>query len=171
MEKTITVSGKDLPVSLHKATVIHADKFTRTSGGAYNLPVRSTLYTDVVFRVDESNEDWPLYIKNIDLVMYKDQRVLVIVVNDAIVGFVDEKTGRYYYTTQQFSKLLKLGIPYPYYIIAGIAGAVVLYLAYPNQIEWLLIPLFVALIGYQIQKLILGSKARKAIDSYLEGDR
>jgi len=66
MEKTITVSGKDFPVSLHKATVIHADKFTRTSGGWNNLPVTSTLYTDVVFRIDESNEDWPLYIKNID---------------------------------------------------------------------------------------------------------
>jgi len=171
MEKTITVSGKNFPVSLHKATVIHADKFTRTSGGMHNLPVRSTLYTDVVFRIDESNEDWPLYIKYIDLVIYKDQRVLVIVVNDAIVGFVDEKTGRYYYTTTQFSKLLKLGIHYTYYIIAGIAGAVILYLAYPKQFGWVLIPLVIALIAYQIQKLILSSQARKAIDSFLEGDR
>ena len=171
MEKTITVSGRDFPVSLHKATVIHADKFTRTSGGMNNFPVRSTLYTDVVFRIDESNEDWPLYIKNIDLVIYNDQRVQVIVVNDAIVGFVDEKTSRYYYTTQQFSKVLKLGISYPYYILAAIVGAVILYFAYPKQIQWALIPLVLAFIAYQIQKLILSSQARKAIDSYLEGDR
>lgn len=170
MEKVIKVSGKELAVSLHKATVIHSDKFTRTSGGWNNLPVRSTLYTDVVFRTDETNEDWPLYIRNIDLVIYKEQRVQVIVVNDAIVGFVDEKTGHYYYTTSQFSNLLKLGIPYYYYIIAGIAGAVILWLAYLNNFGWSLIPLFLALIAYQIQKLILSSRARKAIDSFLEGD-
>ena len=170
MEKLIKVSGKELPVSLHKATVIHADKFTRTSGGWNNLPVTSTLYTDVVFRIDESNEDWPLYIKNIDLVIYNDQRVLVIVVNDAIVGFIDEKTSHYYYTTNKFSKLLKLGIPYPFYIVAGIAAAVILYLVYPKQIQWSLIPLILALMAYQIQKLVLGIKARKAIDSYLEGE-
>jgi len=171
MEKTITISGKDFLVSLHKATVIHADKFTRTSGGASNLPVNSTLYTDVVFRIDESNEDWPLYIKNIDLVIYNDQRVQVIVVNDAIVGFVDEKTARYYYTTQQFSKVFKLGIPYPFYILAGILGAVILYFAYPNQIQWSFIPLILAFLAYQIQKSILGLQARKAIDSFLEGDK
>jgi len=42
---TLSNSKKELSVSLHPATVIHANKYTEASGGWSNLPVRSTLYT------------------------------------------------------------------------------------------------------------------------------
>src|SRR4051812_26194866 len=109
MSTTIQIAKKELSVSLHPAKVIHANKYTEASGGWNNLPVSSTLYTDVVFRSKESGRDWPINIKGNELPVYTDQDVIVIGLEDLIIGFVDTQTDHYYYTETDFAGNFQLG--------------------------------------------------------------
>jgi len=73
MGKTATLQNFNLPLSLDPATVIHANKFSRAEG-AISFFVLSTLYTDLVFRLEETNDDIKIYIKNLDLPIYSGRR-------------------------------------------------------------------------------------------------
>jgi hypothetical protein len=169
MEATIKVFTSELPVSLLDATVIHADKFTRTTGGWFNLPVTSTLYTDVVFRSKDTGADWPLYIKDYDVLLYQGQEVSVISVKHTIIGYIDKQTNQYYYTTGNFSGALGIGISGWWLLLACVVTGILVYLFLDNQqaLTYLFIPLAVFYLFYLIQKWVINYRARKAIDGYL----
>ena len=168
MNATIQIAKHDLSVSLHPATVIHANKYTETSGGWYHLPVFSTLYTDVVFRSKKNGQDWPIYIKRFDLPIYTNQDVTVIAIDDLIMGYIDNQTEYYYYTDTDFFENFKLGISrYKAWLIGTIASALGYFIFHDR--EWILsfIPLITMLAFYHIQKLILNNRTTKALDDYL----
>lgn len=151
--------------------VIHADKYTQTSGGWGNLPVHSNLYTDVVFRNEAAKEDWHLKINNFDLPLYNGQHVMVIRINDIIIGFVDKQTSKYYYTRTDFSKACKLGMPYYWVWVIGISAGLIGFVltkenAYPLPVV-LLIPTAMMWLIYQAQKWIRNNNIRGKIDQYL----
>jgi hypothetical protein len=70
METTLHVFKYSLPLTIYDAVVLHANKFLRTSGGAFNLPVETTLYYNVVFRIKELGEDFPLCIREGASILY-----------------------------------------------------------------------------------------------------
>jgi hypothetical protein len=170
MERTITVSNTDIPLSLQKATVIHANKYSQAHGGWSNLPVSSTLYTEVAFRIDETNKDLRTTIKDRDLPVYNGQEVTIISVGKAVLGFVDMQTNYYYYTTGDFSRKLGMGPAFYWVWIIGLLGGITVYLLDLQQgmFLWLLVPLGIALLLYYVQKWILNMRIRKAMDKVLQ---
>ena len=137
----IKLSAIEFPLALEKAKVIHANKFSQAQGGAFNLPVSSTLYTEVVFRLENSGEDIRTYIRNLDLPIYTEQAVTVILSDKRVVGFVDMQTNYYYYTTRDFARQLGFGMPFFWVWVIGIAGAVLVFFMQDRQTTtWLFCP-------------------------------
>lgn len=167
MEKYKIKFGINIPLSLHKATVIHADKFTESLGGAFNFPITSTLYIDLVFRLDETNEDWPVYITNLNLPVYTGQAVTVVSTDKTVLGYIDAQTNYYYYTTNDFVRKLNIGIPFIWVWIIGITGGILIYLLKQEVSVWIIVPLISAWILYSIQKFILNILIKKRIDNFL----
>ena len=168
MDKVIKLANTEVPLTLHTATVIHANKYSETHGGAFSFPVTNILFTDIVFRLKDTHEDYKAYVKNIDLPIYTDQEVTVICANKKVIGYIDNKSNYYYYTTRDFSKFFGLGIHYAFVWIIGIAGGVAAW--FMNQQEptlWIFVPLFAAFIFYYIQKWMINQRIRKMIDDYL----
>ncbi len=64
----------NLSLSLHKATVIHSNKYSVAHDIGF-IPVWSTLHAEIVLRLDHSQEDWRLDVKNLDLPLYTSQPV------------------------------------------------------------------------------------------------
>jgi hypothetical protein len=172
MEKTIRIQNRDILITLHPATVIHTDKYSETSGGWGNLPVVSTLYTDVVFRSRTSKEDWPHKITNRDLPIYNNQEVRVISADNIIIGYIDEQTKKYYYTSDNLSNRMGLGMSYYLVWVIGIAGAVMIGFITRDTKMILLVfaPLIITWLFYRIQKWVLHLQVTKAIDHYLQDE-
>lgn len=172
MKTTIEISNHAFPVSLESAEVIHADKYTEASGGWGSLPVRSFLYTDVVFRTGTGKEDWHLKISHLDLPVYRGQNVLVICINNSIIGFIDRQTSKYYYTVTDFVPLLRLGMAYYWVWVIGVLTGLAA-LVFTWQEEDISLPLVFLLpiagmwLIYHAQKWLLNGHIKQQIDEYL----
>lgn len=172
MKTTIEISNNTFPVSLESAEVIHADKYTEASGGWGSLPVHSFLYTDVVFRTGTDKKDWHLKINHLDLPIYRGQQVLVICVNNSIIGFIDRQTSKYYYTVTDFAKLLCLGMAYYWvWVIGVLAGLIALVFTWKDEDGFLPLLFFMPIAAmwliYHAQKWLLNGHIKQQIDQYL----
>ncbi len=87
METTIKVLKYTLPLTIYDAIVLHVDKFSRTTGGAFDFPVQTTVYNDVVFRIRELDRDFPIRITEIGGVLYPGQEVSLMVLKSQIIGY------------------------------------------------------------------------------------
>jgi hypothetical protein len=165
---SIQISNRNLSVSLYPATVIHANKYTDTYGGTFNLPVRTTLHNDVVFRSKQTNEDWPVHIRNRDLPIYSNQDVIVIAVEETIIGYIDTQTDVYYYTSTDFYYNFDLGIrPYKIWITGAIATIASFFLFRDEQTIFCILPLIATYFFYRIHKTIINYRAETAMDNSL----
>lgn len=169
METTIRISKQEILIALHNATVIHANKYTDVRGGFYHSPVNSTLYTDVVFRSKTNIEDWPIYIRSLDLPIYTGQEVMVISADNIIVGYVDKQTGHYYYTTTDLANKLGLGMWYYLVWLIGIVAGIILFFVDQNKTQPLVwfSPLAITWIFYRVQKWVIHRRVKKTIDGFL----
>jgi hypothetical protein len=169
METTIKVFKTELSLSLHNATVIHSDKFSRTVGGWGHWPVWSNVYTDVVFRSQETGDDWPVRVGDYDLPLYQQQEVAVICVRNIIIGYIDKKTNQYYYTTRNFAGALGLGLNGWWVLLAGIVAGLLVYMLVDNEqyAPFLFLPILVFYLVYRIQRWVINYRTTKAIDNYL----
>ena len=168
MVKIIGSQHIDIPLSLFRATVIHANKYSETFGGAFNLPVSSRLYTDVVFRMNESNEDLPVYIHHLDLPIYNSQEVTLVTSNKKVLAFIDMQTRYFYYTTRNFARKLNLGMPFFYVWVIGILAGILVYILQNQEASgWVFAPIAIAWIVYTIQKWIINFQVRRKINDFL----
>ncbi len=147
---------------------MHADKYAAASGGWFNLPVSSTLYTEVVFRLRDVDRDCRLRIKNLDLPLYTSQDVSVISSEGVIIGFIDTKTSAYYYTVTDFAGKLKFGFEWHWFLLTSFLIAVILFFFRQQQLTGhLFLPVLAALAVFYLHKWILNYLIRKSIDKYL----
>jgi hypothetical protein len=168
METLVRCFNVEFPLSFHRARVVHANKYSEARGGAFDLPVSSTLHTDVVFRLADTNEDYQAYIESLDLPVYTDQEVTVICSGRTVVGYVDRQTNYYYYIVRNFASLFGIGLTVWWVFIATIIGGVFFY--FINKDEFL--ARAVILFGcfyllYLFQRWFINYRVRKAIDAAL----
>lgn len=168
---TLRFNEEELEFTLHNATIIHADKYTETTGGWGNAPVRSRLYTDLVFRSSDTNEDWPLTVNGRNLAVYNGQKVMVMGLQGTIIGYVDKQSNKYYYTRDEFSSFVKTGMPVYYIWIIGIIGAMVVFMFTTDESDvrllYALIPFGAAWLTAIIQKQVISNRIMQLIDTYL----
>jgi hypothetical protein len=170
MERINRLQNFDLTLSLDTATVIHANKFSRADG-AISFFVFSTLYTDVVFRLNEPNKDLPVYIKNLDLPIYSGEDVTLIRAANIIIGYIDTKSNDYYYISNDLGRKLGLGVPYYWIWLTGIGAGVLIYFLQDQTISiWNFVPFVLAWLLVKLQKVILNYRIKKDVDQILRGD-
>lgn len=168
---TLLFNEEELEFTLHNATVIHADKYSETTGGWGSAPVRSHLYTDLVFRSSDTNEDWPMTVNGRNLSVYNGQKVMVMGLEGSIIGYVDKQSNKYYYTRDEFSSFVKMGMPAYYIWIIGIIGGLAVFLFTPEETDirflYALLPLGITWLIYIIQKQMISNRIMQLIDTYL----
>lgn len=167
MDTVLKCLNVEIPLSLHRARVVHANKYSEAHGGAFDFPVSSTLYTDVVFRLNENNEDYKTYIQKLDLPIYTDQDVTVICFGKRVLGYIDMQTNYYYYTVNNLSKALGLGLPALWVWVIALLGGLAIYLTDKDQILLSLIFIFSVYFVYLIHRWYVNRRIRKAIDAIL----
>jgi len=170
MEQERRLQNFNLTLSLDKATVIHANKYSRADG-AISFFVISTLHTNVVFRLNDTNQDVPVYIQSLDLPIYSGEEVILIRVANIIVGYVDTKSDHYYYVTNNLGRKLGLGIPYYWIWLIGIGGGIIIYFLQDQTFSlWNFVPLASAWLLVKLQKLMFNYRIKKDVDQILRGD-
>ena len=168
MDTVVKCLNVEIPISLHRARVVHANKYSEAHGGAFDFPVSSTLYTDVVFRLNENNEDLKTYIRKLDLPVYTDQDVTVICSGKTVLGFIDMQTNHYYYTVNNISRSLGIGLPLLWIWIISILGGIVFYFINKEQfILWFFILFLSLYFVYTIHRWYVNYRIRSAIDAVL----
>ncbi len=168
MNGTIRILNCEVPVQLFDATVIHADKYAAASGGMFNLPVTSTLYTEVVFRLRDYDRDCRLRIKNLDVPLYTNQDVSVICSRGVIIGFIDTKSNAYYYTLTDFSGELGFGFEWHWFLLTTFFMTAIIFFFQLQQFSrYLLIPLLAGLCLFYLHKSVLNYLIRRSLDKHL----
>ena len=168
MDTVVKCFDVEIPLLMHRARVVHANKYTEAHGGAFDTPVSSTLYTDVVFRLYHNNEDYKAFIKKVDLPIYTDQEVTVICCDKTVIGYIDMQTNYYYYTVTDFSRLFGLGFSSWWIWLITILGCIAIY--FMNNEQILLLPFSLFIIAYALyflQKWYINYRVRQEIDAVL----
>lgn len=175
MFNTIEINKKrQLGITLHPATVIHADKYTDSftwSGRWGRSPYPGQRVTEVVFRSKQDGRDWRITVENINLPIYTSQDVTVIAADDAIVGYIDTQTKEYYYTTGNFAYELDFGVPLYISVLLGLGLCALSFFLLPGDDRgYSLIPIAFAILFHIIQRRIWNHRIEKALNSYLESE-
>jgi hypothetical protein len=164
----INTRKPEISFSLHKATVIHANKYSTAHDGGLNLPIWSNLHLEIVFRLVQSLEDLRIYVKNLNLPIYTGQEVSIVSVGNNVVAYVDMTTKNYYYTSRNYAGKLGLGIAFYWALIVGVVGGFLVYYFQRDQpTVQIFIPLIVAWLLYTIQKWIYHFRFKKQLDRFL----
>ena len=168
MDQLTTLKDYDLPVTLYNATVIHANKFSRADG-AFSYFVFSSLHTDIVFRMSDTNDDIPVYVSNLDLPIYSGEEVMIVVIAKIVVAYIDSKTNQYYYLSNNLGKTLGMGIAFYWVWLAALLMSLMIFFIQPTFSAWCIIPFIGAWLFLLLQRLILHSRLRNRIDQVLSG--
>ena len=173
-EQTIQITGKKFNLKVHYATVLQYKKFSRMmffTRARFFPQRRNVLFTDVVFRLTETNKEQHLYTHDVELPIYEGQAVDIIMLNEKIIAFIDFKTREYYYTTDDFCSYLHLGMRYFLLWVIGIAGAIIHYLVFKGgYLAWMIMPFILALIAYMLINAIINRKVEKTLDDFLQNE-
>lgn len=172
MTTSFDISGKPYQLVLHNATVIHANKYSETSGGWGSLPLRSTLKMEIVFRSKEDGQDWQVKINNEDLPLYTEQEVTVISLENYIIGFIDKQTSKYYYIDNDFASLLELGIALYKVWLAGILIGITAMMLTPLPYKFIaaFAPFLLCWVIYILKKWRINREFSSKIDAYLSDE-
>lgn len=175
MQTHITFGKKQFLLELKNASVIHADKYSEARGGWGNLPVWSTLYTDLVMNSSDDGISWQTTIRNRNLPVYQGQNVSVLLLEQQVIGFIDQGTNKYYYTRTDFNSFLPIGWPLKHFWITGLffllIAIVNCFMGKNYNPDFVVIPFFgiaATLLVYHLQKWIVNKRFMRAVDHYLQ---
>lgn len=172
MKKNAGTSEADLPLTLLKATVIHCNKYSEAVPAIFLIPqFRNRMHTEIVFRIRSTGDDWRVRVSDLELPMYAQQSVTLVVKGSKALAYIDDQTNYYYYFSRNLSTLLGTGIPGYWFILAGLAGAALVYLLGEQEITGnVILPLIGSWLIYFIQKWVLHYRAKKEFDRILSGN-
>jgi len=92
------------------ATEIHSEKYNSNNGFyAAHFFYTNTMH-DLVFKITDTEEEYPFTLEGLNLVLHKDQSISLISVDDKLIGYIDKKTKKYYYLTKNFTNYFGLGL-------------------------------------------------------------
>jgi hypothetical protein len=165
------VAGKTIDVALHEATVLQVEKYSVKGMFSINSPMRTFVrHTHVLFRLNDTNKTFSLDADDVELPVYKRQKVGIISLNRSVIGFADTDSDKYYYITNDFYNALNLGIPYLLVMLTGIAGAIfILSVLKTNYVSaWTLVPFVLGWIIYRAKKIIVNKEIETAVDKFMQ---
>lgn len=127
---------------------------------------------EIVFRNKGDGQDWPVKINNQDLPLYTEQEVMVIGLENHIIGFIAKQTRKYYYTDDDFAALLDLGIALYKVWLAGILIGITAMMLVPVPYKFIaaFLPFFLYWLVYILKKWRINREFRNKIDAYLSDE-
>ena len=100
---------KDFSISYTDATVIHSNKYNQNTGFFIYHVFFSNLLQDVVFKLDETGDEFPCTYKNLNLLLYPGQKISLVSIDEKVIAYIDKATGNFYYLTNNLQRDLSYG--------------------------------------------------------------
>ena len=155
--------------TLKPANVINVNKSGTPHGAGLNFLIGSNRHLEVVVRLLQSEEDWKIYTRNRNWPVYPGQEVNIVCVESNVVACVDIATRNYYYTSENYSVRLGLGIAFYWVLVVGVLGGfLVNYFQHDPSVIEMLTPLACAWFLYTIQQWTHHFRFKKQLDKFLE---
>ena len=168
MNQSLMIGKHDLAIHYTPARIIHSNKYNQNSGFYLSHFFFSNLLQDLVFELDQTGKKHQITLKNITLPAYQGQEVLLIVVNDLVLGYIDNESNKYYYLTDDLSGALGLGIGWKWFIIGGLAAGAGLFFLLPEDIRHLFFYfLLIVPVLYKMYREVFSRYVEKKLDSII----
>jgi hypothetical protein len=98
------------PLTYTNATVIHTNKYSQNTGFVFSSLLFQNVVLDVVFRVDNTGEEFSTTYVNPSAILYPQQKVILISIDGDVIAFFDKPAGKYYYLSNDLSRVLSYSI-------------------------------------------------------------
>lgn len=121
---------KDFPISYLNATITHVNKYNHNSGFVFSVFFFSSLFTDVVFKLEGTGEEIPITLKNLNLPVFSGQKIQLIAIEDQVVALLDKATNNYYFLTRNLQEELQYGLTFSWPLV--VVMTVILFLLVQN---------------------------------------
>jgi diacylglycerol kinase len=92
------------------ATVIHTNKYNQNNGFIFACFFLSNVVLDVVFRIDETGEEFSTSYVNPGTILYPQQKIVLVSVDGNVIAYIDNAAGRYYYLNNSLAQVLSYSI-------------------------------------------------------------
>lgn len=161
----MSVRLSDIEFTLTAATVV----YTGSNRRRLNLANGSVPQAEVVFKLAHSERELKVDVRNANFSFHLGQEIGILSVGNKIVAYVDMATKNYSFSTENFSRKLRLGISIYWVLIVGVLGGfLVYYFQRERSIIELTGPLACAWLIYTIQGWIYDSRFKNQLDKFLE---
>ncbi len=101
---------ENFDISYNEATVTHSNKYNQNSGITFSFLFISNFFHDVVFKLDDYDQEFPTTFKNLNLPLYTGQKVTLVSINDNVIAYIDKSTDTFYYLTDNLQRDLAYGL-------------------------------------------------------------
>ncbi len=159
-------SKNNMTLSYLPAKVIHSNKYNQINM-LYSIRfLFANLFHDVVFKTD-TGEEYPMTLKNLNLPIYQGQSVILIIINNSVIGFIDNSTNNYFYLTRNLQERLGKGQKLNWIIFVGIVLLVSAILLVKDFNSKFFIYLFLIPVAYWCYLRISNSFFERKIDKLI----
>lgn len=92
------------------ATVIHTNKYNQSNGFIFAWFFLSNVVLDVVFRIDETGEEFSTSYINPSAILYPQQKIVLVSVDGNVIAYIDSVASKYYYLDNSLARVLSYSI-------------------------------------------------------------
>ncbi len=168
MQNGFSIGKKEMKVSYVPAKIIHSNKYNSNSGFFFFNMFFSSFWQDLVFHIEETEQDFPITLKNVNIAAYPGQQVKLITIDSTAVGFIDNTTKEYSYFTNHLPQVLEVGLSIKWLVILGIVALTILYLLFNFGTEQAFIAfLFFIPIAWWLYNRIFNYYVERKIDKII----
>lgn len=98
------------PLTYTNATVIHTNKYSQNTGWFFSSVFFQNVILDIVFRIDETGEEFSNSYINPSAILYPQQKIVLVSVDGNVIAYIDNTAGRYYYLDNSLARVLSYSI-------------------------------------------------------------
>lgn len=165
MNNSIQINNQTFAIEYYPATVVHSDKYNETNYFTFNNYNANTPSHDITFRENQTGHEFFFTVEYSKMKAYVGQNVDLITLDKKIIGYVSNSTNNYYYLTNQFAKILQLGIHWKWIVSLEISLAISLYFNTDYSLQNYLIGFFFFIpIVYRVGMRFFNLYIEKKID-------
>jgi hypothetical protein len=168
MNQSITINNSKYPIEYYPAKVVHSDKYSERDIFVTNNYFAFTPKHDIAFKENQTGCEFFFTVEYSKIITYVGQEVDLITLDKKIIGYLSKAGNDYYYLTNNFAKILNIGINWKWILLIEILLGIALFFNndYTQQ-GYLVCSLFAIPIIYWIGMRVYNVYLRKMIDNVI----
>lgn len=168
MNNHILINNQTYTISYYPATITHSDKYSETSLFASTSYFNSMPKQDIAFKITLTGEEHFFTIPYGRIPATVGQEVSLIVLDKSVIGYINNSNNEYYFLTNQFAKLLGLGIDWKWILLIEILLGIGIFLSQGYLQTYLSLSFLIVPITYWITMRLFNLSIQNKIDGVVQ---